>query len=50
MPLIQALGRQGQAGLEFGIRVVYGMGSRIARDTQKNPVSKNENNKLDHII
>jgi hypothetical protein len=40
-PLIPALGRQRQA--EFEDSLVYKVSSRIARATQRNPVSKNKN-------
>jgi hypothetical protein len=41
MPLIPALGRQRQANLcEFKASLVYRVGCRIAKATQRNPVSK----------
>jgi hypothetical protein len=41
MPLIPALRRQRQEGLcEFTASLVYRVSSRIARTTQRNPVSK----------
>ena len=43
-PLIPALGRPRQADLcEFEASLVYRVSSRTARDTQRNPVSKNQN-------
>jgi hypothetical protein len=42
MPLIPALGRQRQADFEFEASLVYRVSSRIARATQRNPVSKNK--------
>jgi hypothetical protein len=41
-PLIPALGRQRQA--EFEVRLIYRVSSKIARATQRNPVSKNQKN------
>jgi hypothetical protein len=43
-PLIPALGRQRQADSEFEASLVYRVSSRTARATQRNPVSKNQNN------
>ena len=44
MSLIPALGRQSQMNLcGFRVSMVYRWNSRIARATQKNPVSKNQN-------
>jgi hypothetical protein len=40
IPLIPALGRQRQ--VNFQASLVYKVSSRTARDTQKNPVSKNQ--------
>lgn len=37
-PLIQALRRQRQVNLEFEISLVYRMSSKIARNTQRNPL------------
>jgi hypothetical protein len=48
MPLILALGRQRRRGrwiFEFEASLVYRVSSRIARDTQRNPVSKNQKRK-----
>jgi hypothetical protein len=44
-PLIPALGRQRQGISEFEASLVYKVSSRTARATQRNPVSKNKNNK-----
>lgn len=42
-PLIPAVRRQGQAGLcEFEVSLVYSTNSRTARDTLRNPASKNQ--------
>ena len=42
-PLIPALGRQKQADLcEFKDNLVYRVSARTAKDTQRNPVSKNQ--------
>ena len=49
-PLIPALGRQRQADLcEFKDSLVYRVSSRTAKDTQRNPVSKNQNIKIKEI-
>jgi hypothetical protein len=40
MPLIPALGRQRQGISEFKASLVYKVSSRMARPTQRNPVSK----------
>jgi hypothetical protein len=46
MPLIPALGRQTkQADLSVLVSLVYRVSSRIARSTQRNPVSKQKQNK-----
>jgi hypothetical protein len=46
MPLIPTLGRQrGRWISEFEARLVYKVSSRTARDTQRNPVSKNKKTK-----
>ena len=42
MPLIPALGGRGRQISEFEVSLVYRVSSRIARATQKNPVSKNK--------
>jgi hypothetical protein len=43
MPLIPALRRQRWVDLcEFEASLVYGVGSRTAKATQRNPVSKNK--------
>ena len=44
MPLIPALGRQRQVDFSVEVSLVYRVSSRTARDTQRNPVSKNKNN------
>ena len=45
MPLIPALGSQRQVDLcEFEASLVYKGGSRIARATQRNPVSEKQKN------
>jgi hypothetical protein len=44
-PLIPALGRQRQWTSEFEASLVYKVSSRTARDIQRNPVSKQTNNK-----
>ena len=44
MPLVIALGRQGQANLyKFQVSLVYRVSSRTARATQRNPVSIKQN-------
>ena len=44
MSLIPALGRQRQVDpLEFKANLVYRVSSRTARDTQRNPILKNQN-------
>ena len=46
MPLIPALGRKRQADLcEFEASLVYRVSFRTVRDTQRNPVLKNKNQK-----
>ena len=40
-PLTLALGRQRQ--VEFEVTLFYKASSRIARTTQRNPISKNQN-------
>ena len=46
MPLIPTLRRQKQEDLlKFKARLIYRASSRTARTTQRNPVSKNNNNK-----
>jgi hypothetical protein len=46
LPLIPTLGRQRQEALcEFKASLVYKSSSRIARATQRNPVSKKQKNK-----
>ena len=43
MPFIPALGRQRQADLcEFRVSLLYGVSSRTAKVTQRNPVSRNQ--------
>ena len=47
IPLISALGRQKQVDLcEFEASLAYRVSSRTVRDTQRNPVSKNKNEKI----
>ena len=43
MPLIPALGRKGRQISEFEGSLVYRVSSRTARATQRNLVSKNQN-------
>jgi hypothetical protein len=45
MPLIPALGDRGRWIFEFEDSLVYRVSSRIARSTQRNPVSKNQKKK-----
>ena len=46
MPLVLVLRRQRQVGIsEFEVRMVYRVGLRTARDTQRNPVLKTNKNK-----
>ena len=46
-PLIPALGKQWQAALcEFEASLVYRASARTARATQRNPVSKNQKDKI----
>ena len=44
VPLISVLGRQRQAGF-FEASLIYRVSSRIARATQRNPVSKTQKKK-----
>jgi hypothetical protein len=43
MHLIEHLGGRGRRISEFEVILVYKVSSRTARDTQRNPVSKNKN-------
>jgi hypothetical protein len=45
MPLIQHSGGRGSRISEFEASLVYKVSSRIARATQRNPVSKNKQTK-----
>jgi hypothetical protein len=45
MPFIQHLGGRGRRISEFKAHLVYRVSSRTAKDTQRNPVSKNKTTK-----